>query len=61
MAAWIIICDPRDEGGICPELAIMGVCSPKGDKLSYLSRTLQVFTKSIVGERRTTGRDFNVV
>lgn len=52
---------PGMMGGICPELAIMGVCSPKGDKLSYLSRTLQVFTESIVGERRTTGGDFNVV
>lgn len=64
MAAWIIICDPQYDGGvggICPKPAIIGVCSPKGDKSSYLSRTLQVFAKSIAGERRTTGGDFNVV
>lgn len=38
-----------------------GVCSPKGDKTSYLSKTLQVFIKSIAGERRTTSGDFSVV
>lgn len=48
-------------GVSAPEPAIMGVCSPKGDKTSYLSKTLQVFAKSIAGERRTTSGDFGVV
>lgn len=61
MAAWIIICAPRHDGGICPRTRDNGVCSPKGDKTSYLSKTLQVFAKSIAGERRTTSGDFDVV
>lgn len=43
------------------EPIIMGSALPKEDKTSYLSKTLQVFTKSIAGERRTTSGDFGVL
>lgn len=61
MAAWIIICGPQHDGNMCPQTHDNGVCFPKGDKTSYLSKALQVFTKSIGGERRTTSEDFSAV
>lgn len=61
MAAWIIICALQHNGGICLRSRDNGVCTPEGDKMSYLSKTLQVFIKSIAGERRTTSGDFSVV
>ena len=39
-------------------LQIIGVRSPKADKTSDLSKTLQVFAKSIAEERLTTSEGF---
>lgn len=48
-------------GVSAPEPMIIGSAFPKEDKTSYLSKTLQVFTKSVAGERRTTSGGFSVV
>lgn len=43
------------------EPIIMGSALSKEDKTNYLSKTLQVFRKSMAGERRTTSWDFSVL